>query len=136
MMGARELERREAASTDEGLFLSREGSFVVETTRQNIAWIAEGRLYYPDLLLGCVAGTSLTWLLEQEPTAIAVRVPFHDLAKAEAIFVLNAVRGITPVHTIFDQTDQTVCEVESWAHPVIQSLQQRWADALRRTAKS
>jgi 4-amino-4-deoxychorismate lyase len=136
MMGVRELERREAASTDEGLFLSREGSFVVDTTRQNIAWIAGGRLHYPDLLLGGVAGTCLTWILEQETTALPVRASYDELATAEAIFVSNAVRGVTPVQALYDATDELVCGVESSAHSFVRMLQQRWTESLRRTARS
>lgn len=137
LMGARELQRRGSPLTDEGLFLSREGECVVETVRQNLAWITGERLYYADPLLGGIAGTCQAWLLEQEVVASPARTNLTGLLLADAIFVLNSVRGITPVREIFDREDRSIRPaIESATHPVVTSLQERWAQALARTASS
>lgn len=135
LLGAAELERRTAVASDEGLFLSRDG-FVVETPRQAIAWIAEGRLCYPDLALGSVAGTCLAWVLERASAAEPRCAPLGELLKAEAIFVLNAVRGITPVREVWDETDtRRLGEWDSVSHPIVGSLCRQWGEALAATAQ-
>jgi 4-amino-4-deoxychorismate lyase len=136
MLGSRELRTRGADEHEEGLFLTRDAEFVVETARQNLAWIVGGRLRFPDPALGGVAGTCLAWMLEREPEAQPVRASFEEFLSAEAILVCNAVRGFTPVKSVNDRSDTVrVADLESWKHPLFVSLQQRWAAALNCTAK-
>jgi len=135
LMGAEELRRRKAQVNDEGLFLSRDGGCVVETVRQNIGWIKNDRIHYPDLALGPVAGTCFAWLLELGFASEPCRARVDDLLEADAVFVANSVRGITSVHELWDKDDATLLgSFSSAAHPLIGALRERWSDALRVTA--
>lgn len=135
--GAEELRRRATAASDEGLFLSRGEGYVVETTRQNIAWIVDGIIHAPDLALGPVAGTCLRWLSQVGAPAVTSRGKLSDLLAADAIMVLNAVRGITPVRELWDDHDRVCLGMfASHRHPVITKLQQRWTEALQSTASA
>jgi 4-amino-4-deoxychorismate lyase len=135
--GAREVQSRSAVPSDEGLFLSRDGRFVVETPRQNLAWIEGGRICFPDPALGAVAGTCLQWLLGLGLAAEMRRASLEQLAQADAIFVLNAVRGITPVREVWDARDSARLGLfESATHPLIVKLQRTWNEALEATAAS
>lgn len=134
--GAREVDQRRKHESDEGLFLSRGEGFVVETPRQNIAWISGGRICYPDPVVGGIAGTCLSWLLELGPACAPCKASVTELVGAEAIFVLNAVRGITPIREIYDPNDLPLrCGIESASHPLVMMLKERWADELRATAE-
>lgn len=136
-LGSRELEMRGRHPSDEGLFLSREGAYVVETPRQNIGWLCDGTLRYPDFGLGAIPGTCLQWVLGLGIPAEARRAEVEELISADAIVVLNAVRGITPVRRIWDVTDQhELCVLSSHQHPLVVSLRQQWAEALGTTAAS
>lgn len=137
LLGAEELKQRGADEHDEGLFLAREGGWVVEGTRQNVAWVRDGVLCYPDPALGAVAGTALAWVLEQGGAARACRAAVGELTSAEAVVVCNAVRGITPVRAIRDQRGGIVGDVSrSREHPLVIALRERWGEALRVTARS
>lgn len=135
LLGAEELAHRATAPSDEGLFLSREGGFVVETPRQNLAWFANGELRFPDPAIGVVAGTCLQWLLETSGCVIAPRrAPLQELLAAEAIFVCNAVRGITPVRRIWDLVDGAVLrELDSAGDPRVIALMKKWDGSLEAT---
>jgi 4-amino-4-deoxychorismate lyase len=136
-LGTRELHHRAAAPADEGLFLSRGEGFVVETTRQNIAWIREGELCYPDPTIGAVAGTCLAWVLDRAIPARPCRVRLDALAKADAVVVMNSVRGITPVREIRDGGDRVlVTGIPSHENPLVVSLRRQWAEALVATAQA
>ncbi|QYM78508.1 aminotransferase class IV [Horticoccus luteus] len=135
-LGARELARRAATPHDEGVFLAREHAFVVEGTRQNIVWVRDGRLCFPDPALGAVAGTALAWALEQGVPGEAVRATVAELAGAEAVAVLNAVRGVTPVAELRGEDDAVWrSEWRSARHPVIERLRAQWSEALTATAR-
>jgi len=137
LMGANELARRSRADSDEGLFLSREGMCVVETTRQSLAWVTDGELRFPDPALGPVEGTCLAWVLATGLPARAVRANVGELPRADAVLVLNAVRGITPVRAVWDETDRVELGVfASHAHPLVISLRQQWREALAATASA
>ncbi len=137
----RELKAAETAlatdPSDEGLFLSREGAFVVETTRRNIAWIADGNLRYPDPSLGSVAGTCLAWLLDLGLPAEPTRGTFDDLLAADAIVVMNAVRGVAPVQLLCDANDVPQRSgIDSHEHPIVSSLCRQWIEALESTVET
>ena len=135
-LGADELAHRTTVASDEGLFLSRAGGFVAETPRQNIAWLAGGELRHPDPAAGAVAGTCLQWLLEICGLPAAPRrAPLAELLAAEAVFVCNAVRGITPVREILDASDRAVLRTfDSASHPLVRELRAKWEESLRATA--
>lgn len=136
-LGAEELRRRSPEPSDEGLFLSREGRFIVETARQNIGWIVDGSFRYPDPALGAVAGTCLEWLLDVGLPNEPRRAPLDELLAAEAIVVTNSVRGITPVHLVFDAQDEPLrIGIDSRNHPLVVSLRRQWNEALDATAQS
>jgi len=135
LLGAEELRRRATAPVDEGLFLSRDGRFVVETPRQNIAWLEGARLCYPDSSLGAIAGTCLQWLLELGQAAEPRRAQLGELLAADAIVVLNSVRGITPVREVSDAEDRArLRSFDSHTHPLVAAWRDRWNEALRTTA--
>ncbi len=136
-LGAEELRQRSGDASDEGLFLARDSGCVVETTRQAIAWIVDGGLCYPDPALGAVAGTCLAWVIESGATCETRRAPIDELLAADAIVVLNSVRGITPVHLIFDADDRPLRRgIDSRDHPLVASLRRQWTEALEATAES
>jgi branched-subunit amino acid aminotransferase/4-amino-4-deoxychorismate lyase len=137
MLGAREMLARGASPSDEGLFLSRAGELVVETVRQNIAWIVGDRIHIPDASVGAVAGTGLAWMQTCGVAIAPARATLAELLRAEAIFVLNSVRGITPVAEVWDASDVRRLGVYSSAsHPLVIALQQDWREALERSAKA
>lgn len=136
LQAAAELRRRGADPADEGLFLAAGEAWVMETARQNVAWIRDGRLCYPDPALGPVAGTCLAWILELGCPAEPRRAPVTELVAADAVIVMNAVRGITPVREIRDHDDRVlVGTLGSHSHPVVVSLQRQWQEALQATAQ-
>ncbi len=136
LLGASELNRRARRPDDEGLFTARDSGFVVEAVRQNLAWIAQGRLCYPDPALGAVEGTCLQWVLQHHPAAVPRRVSPAELASAEAVMIMNAVRGVTPVARLWDRDDrETIGEWRSAENPIVIALREAWVEALRETAR-
>lgn len=137
LLGDDELRRRGAPAEDEGLFLARESRCVVETPRRNVAWIEGGTLCYPDPALGAVAGTCLAWVCGRGLRAEARRAPLEALLAADAVVVLNAVRGITPVREVWDADDRRrLATLASAAHPLVAELGAAWEAELRATAAS
>jgi branched-subunit amino acid aminotransferase/4-amino-4-deoxychorismate lyase len=135
-LGLRELSMRSAAPSDEGLFLAREDDFVVETARQSIAWVVGDRIYTPGESSGAVSGTCLAWLQTCDVAIVRTRAALATFLEANAIFVLNAVRGITPVAAVWDEFDgKQLGSYESAAHPLILQLQRGWNDELAKTAQ-
>lgn len=135
LLGASELNRRARRPDDEGLFTARDSGFVVEAVRQNLAWIEQGRLCYPDPALGAVEGTCLRWVLEHHPAAVPRRVSPAELASAEAVMIMNAVRGVTPVARLWDADDrETIGKWRSAEHPIVIALREAWVEALNVTA--
>ncbi len=132
--GLRELASRGADAADEGLFLSADG-FIVETPRQNLAWLYGDEIFTPATELGCVAGTGLSWVFDQGLASRYVRARVEDIAGADAVFAVNAVRGITPVASIWDAADQNqILTFDSAVNEKVVWLRQRWMAALAATA--
>ncbi len=132
--GLRELASRGADPAEEGLFLSTDG-FIVETPRQNLAWIFGDEIFTPAIELGGVAGTALSWVFDQGLASRYVRARVEDIAGADALFTVNAVRGITPVAAGWDADDQNqVLTFDSAVNEKVLWLQQRWTAALAATA--
>jgi 4-amino-4-deoxychorismate lyase len=137
MLGLNELKSRHAAPADEGLFLSRDGGVVVETPRQNLAWMKEGRIWIVDDSAGAVAGTCQTWVQSLGFPVVAVRAKLDEFLRAEAIVCLNSVRGFTAVADVWDDNDaHCLARMDSASHPTVRQLQQAWQDALALTARS
>jgi 4-amino-4-deoxychorismate lyase len=140
--GRREVRSRAERPSDEGLFLSREGEWVVETANQNLAWIKGGCLYYPDPSTGCVAGTCLAWLIEAGLGVVGLRsaprcAHLDELAQAEAVVVFNSVRGITPVVNLHGADDELLFAMPASAeHAQVRALQELWGDELQRTGST
>ena len=66
----------------------------------------------------------------------SVRVTLGALLRADAIFVLNSVRGITPVAEVWDAADAARLGVyNSASHPLVVALQQDWREALAQSAQ-
>lgn len=134
LLGAAELSQRGAAADDEGLFLTRDGRHVVETARQNVAWVRDGRWFFPDPALGAVAGTCLQWLFDSGFEAEPCRAQLEELIGAEAVVVINSVRGVTPVRALWDVMDRVVLgSWDSHAHPLAPALGRRWSDLVGAT---
>lgn len=136
LLGARELERRAQAPADNGLFLARDSGCAVEAVWQNLLWIEGGRLCFPDPALGAVAGTGLAWVRSIRPEAQPRRVALAELLRAEAVMIVNSVRGVTPVAEIWDEDDRArLGRFRSHEHPIAAELRSRWREALRETAE-
>jgi 4-amino-4-deoxychorismate lyase len=136
LLGLCELESRGGLPSDEGLFLTADG-FLAETTRQCIVWFRDDRIRVPDPALGVVAGTGLAWMLEQNVKAEFCRARVDDLRSADAIVVVNSVRGVTPVKRLLGQKNESVIEALcSHTHPGVLRLQERWTESLRATAET
>ena len=136
LLGARELRLRGAAPDDEGLFLSRENGCVVEGVRHNVAWFEGERFCYPAPELGAVDGLGLRWALGVFSGGEPRRASLGDLARADAVVLLNAVRGVTPVSELWDTSDRL--RLSAWRsheHPQIGALRMHWHDALQATRK-
>lgn len=137
LMGGRELRRRGAGGSDEGLFLTREGGYVVEAVRHNVAWVSNGRFRYADPALGAVEGTCLQWVLDRGIEAEPRRAMLDEFMQADAVVLLNAVRGVTPVCALWDAYDRTVLRAwKSCEHPLVTALRRCWDEALIETARS
>lgn len=135
LVGARELALRTADASDEGLFLSRDDEYIVETARQNVVWLSDGEIRYPDPSIGALSGTCLTWLLGLGSAARPRRAHLDELLGAEAIVVVNSVRGITPVRQLRGKRDEILIDqLASRIHPLIVSLRRQWSEALDATA--
>ena len=85
-----------AAGFDEAILLDREGQ-VVEGTRTTV-WVARGgRLLTPPLSAGGLPGVMRAHLLATIPEAAEAPLTAADLRAADAVFVSNAVRGLSRV---------------------------------------
>lgn len=136
LLGAAELRQRGVEPGDEGVLLSREDRWVIETLRQNLAWIADGRLCYPDLSLGAIAGTGLAWVLDLGCPAVPRRAHVDELLQADAVLAINSVRGITPVREIRGQAGEVLrAGMASSENPFVTSLSRQWSEALDATAR-
>ncbi len=130
VLGWQELQLRGGGPQDEGGFLNADG-FVVEGLWHNLAWIAGGELRHPEPALGPVAGIALAWALTQKFPARAVRATWPEMLAADAIFVCNSVRGLTPVRRARDGAGEICAEFpHAHRHPWIVELRTRWAAEL------
>lgn len=93
--------REARAGGFDDVFIPNQHGRICETTIANVFMFDKKRLVTPALSEGCVAGTTRTAVLELAvKTGLAVAeqpVTFAALARAEEIFLTNAVRGIVPV---------------------------------------
>ena len=136
-LGLRELRSRKIPAADEGLFLSREGDMVVETPRQNLAWIVGDEIRVAADSAGAVAGTCQAWMHSLGHAISPVRSTLSDFLRADAIVCLNSVRGFTPVREVWDEDDaRCLGRFPSAAHPLVRQLQREWQDGLLLTAQS
>jgi 4-amino-4-deoxychorismate lyase len=134
ILGARERDLRATSADDDGLFLDRFGR-IVETPRRNLGWFRDGVFHYPAPSVGPIGGTGLEWSLENLSEARAVEAPLSELQAADAVIVMNSVRGITPVREIWDRTDrERLWSAPSSEHPQVRELIARWQRSLEETA--
>ncbi|WP_110664935.1 aminodeoxychorismate lyase [Salinicola halophilus] len=87
-------------SIAEGLLCDSDG-YLVEATAMNLLWRRGGVLETPALDRCGVAGTLLAALDAHLPIRRVRLVP-DELARAEAVWVLNSVQGVWPIHTLLD----------------------------------
>lgn len=90
--------RASRPEVDDVLLINEKGE-LTESTIANLAVRLEGKDYTPPVACGLLAGTLRAELLAQNRLSERVLYP-EDLKKAEAIFLLNAVRGWMPVQFI------------------------------------
>lgn len=100
------LGRREVAAlpdADDGLMLDTDGH-VIETTSCNLFIVTKGRLCTPELSRCGVAGVMRDIVLERSDTLgidVDVRqVSLQDVARADEVFVTNALLRVTPVSAV------------------------------------
>ena len=92
VLGAREAAGR---GLDEGLMADAEGDITCGT-RSNLVARVGGRWITPPVHRAGVAGIARGRLLEAWPALAEAALPIADLGRIEALFLLNAVRGILP----------------------------------------
>ena len=103
----------------EGVMCSTEGD-VVSATAANLFVLHQGRWRTPLVDRCGVAGTMRGWLLEQMPVEQA-RITVADVESADALVLVNAVRGILQVGRLGTRT---------WPpHPAVAGLHRRLAAA-------
>jgi len=82
---------------DDCLLLNTHGR-VAETSKANIWWSSNDRIYTPPLSEGCVAGVMRRFLLEALPAAgyIVQEQPISpdELSEVDEVFVSNAIQGV------------------------------------------
>lgn len=94
------LEQAVAAHYDD-MIIHNEKGHLVETAIYNLAWKEHGKpgVFTPALSDGCIAGVLRSFLLAKGCVTEAVLTK-EVLAKAESVWVVNALRGILPVRSI------------------------------------
>lgn len=95
----------DALGVDEGLCCDDRGQVVCATAANLFARI-DGQLYTPDVGDCGVAGVARAALLQDPQFGGSVKVvalPRGDLARAQEIFLSNAVRGVMPVRQLGDR---------------------------------
>ncbi|MFH1692012.1 MAG: aminotransferase class IV [Candidatus Omnitrophota bacterium] len=84
----------------EALYLDPQG-FVVEGARTNVFVVINGALWTPILTVGCLPGVTRSIVIEQACQAGLVvrqrKISVRDLARAQEVFLTNAVIGVMPV---------------------------------------
>lgn len=93
VLGAQEAACR---GLDEGLMADEAGQLVC-ATRGNVFVCLDGAWRTPPVDRAGVAGIARGLLLERWPALVEAPLTLADLARAEALFLANAVRGILPV---------------------------------------
>lgn len=91
--------RRAAQPEVDDVLLINEKGELTESTMANLVVRLEGKDYTPPVSCGLLAGTWRAELLEQDKLVERVLRP-EDLPKAEAIFLINSVRGWMPVKIV------------------------------------
>lgn len=94
---------------DEGILLNQYGR-VAESTIANILLLKSNIYYTPPLSEGCIAGVMRRYLLEHHHETpyrpvIEKQISPEELAGADSIFLINAVRGIRRVKTFVPAED-------------------------------
>jgi para-aminobenzoate synthetase/4-amino-4-deoxychorismate lyase len=84
------------AGFDEVLFLNLRGE-VTEGAISNIFIQKDGRWFTPPIECGLLAGVHRRHILETQPDVEEKVFYPHDLRRADAIYLSNAVRGLRPV---------------------------------------
>ncbi|MPV86820.1 aminodeoxychorismate lyase [Ostreibacterium oceani] len=124
------LARREPADKDyhEGLLFDTTG-LLIEGLISNVFLVADRRLLTPDLTQAGVAGTMRAHLLdkcqEKNIDVAVMPIDYQMLARADAVFVTNAVMGVQPVRHI--QSIDKVFSVDA-VHPFKQMVDHPCAD--------
>jgi para-aminobenzoate synthetase/4-amino-4-deoxychorismate lyase len=93
-----ESRRASRPDVDEVLLVNEKGE-LTESTIANLVVRLEGKDYTPPVSCGLLAGTFRAELLEREKLIERVLRP-EDLQKAEAVFLVNSVRGWMPVQMV------------------------------------
>jgi branched-chain amino acid aminotransferase len=102
---------------DEAIRLNERGE-IVSACLANIFWLAEGRLFTPDIETGCVAGTTREYVLENIECH-AIRGLSHAIHNAEAIFLTSAGLGVAQVAAVAGR------ELPPADHPILHLLGNR-----------
>ncbi len=115
----------------EGVMLNENGE-VISGTQSNLVARIKGQWATPKLHHSGVMGTTLRRLAE-EMSIEAASLSLQDLARAEALFFCNAVRGVMPVASLafghFAQ--QSLPEKVDYAVDWVAPVQQLWAACLQ-----
>ena len=112
----------EALSANEyvdGLLLDAAGN-VVEALHHNVFWVSDDELYTPDISLGGVDGVLRQVLIQDicprlQITPRVVTAELDHMARAQSVFITNAVKGVIPVRQLVMGTKHIqfgICEMQ------------------------
>ncbi len=139
LAGHLEMRERNIPPGDEGL-MSADDDIAAEGVTTNLFLIRNQTLRTPGSHDGILSGITRGFVLEAaEQLGLPVQeisCRIADLKRADAIFLTNAVRGIIPVGTLFDQRGNLIRRIRSESDPAFQSLTRAYFMAienLRRT---
>lgn len=119
-VAAYDIARAEVRDSDlDEVLLFDAAGLLVEGGHSNFIVVGEaGRIVTPDPALGSVEGLGLTIVLENRPEIARARLDRDDVARAQELISVNAVRGIVPI-------------VELDGRPIAQGQPGAWAKRLR-----
>ncbi len=133
LAGHLELREREIPPGDEGVMLS-PGAHLSEGVTGNLFFILDDRLCTPDPSTGLLSGVTRQAVLAlAEQFGIRIRedrFTLDDLTGADAIFITNSVRGLSPAAKVISEDDRLLWTGESERHPVFTKLYQVYRDSL------
>ncbi len=133
LAGHLEMRERAIPPGDEGLMLT-PGGHLSEGVTGNLFFIVDGHLHTPAAsahILSGITRQAVLALAEQSGTRIGEDTYTLDhLLGAEAIFITNSVRGLSPVATVLSENGELLRETGTGSHPLFRKLCRLYNESL------